>query len=182
MKKVLIISNVSLISKVFIVNKVFIISKESNISKESKISRVSIHSKGSFTVEAALLMPLILLVIFTSVSLCLYVHNRAWYTAAVYETVVSGSTQNTTKHNNEGQVMDQKIYEINQIDFPGAGDIKLTGTIGEDYTAAVWSGKAFSVFGAQVWRYSGKAECKIIKPVLFIRKVRRLALIGDSIN
>lgn len=45
--------------------------------------------KGSFTVEAALLMPVIFLVLMGLLYLNFYVHNRAWLTAAAYEAAVS---------------------------------------------------------------------------------------------
>ena len=47
--------------------------------------------KGSFTLEAALLMPLLLTVIMSMLYLDFFVHNRAWLTAAAYEAAVSGS-------------------------------------------------------------------------------------------
>ena len=46
--------------------------------------------KGSFTLEAALLMPLLLMVIMSMLYLDFFVHNRAWLTAAAYEAAVSG--------------------------------------------------------------------------------------------
>lgn len=47
--------------------------------------------KGSFTLEAALLMPLLLTVIMSMLYLDFFVHNRAWLTAAAYEAAVSGA-------------------------------------------------------------------------------------------
>ena len=41
--------------------------------------------KGSFTIEAALLMPLILMVLMGLLYLDFFVHNRAWLTSAAYE-------------------------------------------------------------------------------------------------
>ena len=41
--------------------------------------------KGSFTIEAALLMPLILMVLMGLLYLDFFVHNRAWLTAAACE-------------------------------------------------------------------------------------------------
>ena len=49
--------------------------------------------KGSFTLEAALLMPLLLTVIMSMLYLDFFVHNRAWLTAAAYEAAVSGSME-----------------------------------------------------------------------------------------
>lgn len=53
--------------------------------------------KGSFTVEAACVMPLILLVLFGTIYLSFFVHNRAWLTAAAYESALSGSMEEIRK-------------------------------------------------------------------------------------
>ena len=53
--------------------------------------------KGSFTLEAALLMPLLLMVIMSMLYLDFFVHNRAWLTAAAYEAAVSGSMEGYKK-------------------------------------------------------------------------------------
>ena len=41
--------------------------------------------RGSMTIEAALLMPLLLLVVTITLYLFFYVHNKVWLTAAAYE-------------------------------------------------------------------------------------------------
>ena len=48
--------------------------------------------KGSMTVEAAFVMPLVLLVVFALLLLTMFVHNRAWYTAVCAEAAISAST------------------------------------------------------------------------------------------
>ena len=47
--------------------------------------------KGSMTIEAALLMPLLLLVVMITLYLFFYVHNKVWLTAAAYEAALDGS-------------------------------------------------------------------------------------------
>ena len=49
--------------------------------------------KGSLTVEAACVIPLVLLTIITVLSVCFFVHNRAWLTAAACEAALYGSAQ-----------------------------------------------------------------------------------------
>ena len=53
--------------------------------------------KGSFTIEAALLMPLILMVLMGLLYLDFFVHNRTWLTSAAYEAAVSGSMEGYKK-------------------------------------------------------------------------------------
>ena len=64
--------------------------------------------KGSFTVEAALLMPVIFLVLMGLLYLNFYVHNRAWLTAAAYEAAVSGSMEGYSKNGNSYEKADNQ--------------------------------------------------------------------------
>ena len=45
--------------------------------------------KGSFTIEAALLMPLVLMILIGVLYLDFFVHDRAYLTAAAYEAAVT---------------------------------------------------------------------------------------------
>ena len=49
--------------------------------------------RGSMTIEAALLMPLLLLVVTITLYLFFYVHNKVWLTAAAYEAALDGSLE-----------------------------------------------------------------------------------------
>ena len=49
--------------------------------------------KGSLTVEAACVMPVILLTLTGTLYLCFHVHNRAWLTSAAYESALCGSME-----------------------------------------------------------------------------------------
>ena len=44
--------------------------------------------KASITVEAVLVVPLVLMVIFLLLSLTFFVHARSWYTFAAYESTM----------------------------------------------------------------------------------------------
>lgn len=58
--------------------------------------------KGSMTIEAALLMPLLLLVVMITLYLFFYVHNKVWLTAAAYEAALDGSME---RHGQKGKVV-----------------------------------------------------------------------------
>ena len=49
--------------------------------------------KGSFTIEAACVMSLVLLVLMGVLYLTFFVHNRAWLTAAACESALTGSME-----------------------------------------------------------------------------------------
>ena len=47
--------------------------------------------KGSFTIEAACVMSLVLITVMGVLYLSFFVHNRSWLTAAAYEAALAGS-------------------------------------------------------------------------------------------
>lgn len=63
--------------------------------------------KGSFTIEAALLMPLVLMILIGVLYLDFFVHDRAYLTAAAYEAAVSGSMEGYKK---KGTYMKRRIH------------------------------------------------------------------------
>ena len=91
--------------------------------------------KGSFTIEAALLMPLILMVLMGLLYLDFFVHNRAWLTSAAYEAAVSGSM--------EGYKKDGDIYEKADIQGRMLGSTGLPG--GENLSMQTSAGKTVQV-------------------------------------
>ena len=66
--------------------------------------------KGSFTIEAACVMSLVLLVLMGVLYLTFFVHNRAWLTAAACESALTGSIEGIRK---DGQAeQDAESWEI----------------------------------------------------------------------
>ena len=49
--------------------------------------------KGSFTIEAACVMSLVLITVMGVLYLSFFVHNRSWLTAAAYEAALAGSME-----------------------------------------------------------------------------------------
>ena len=57
--------------------------------KTARTENYNCVRKGSLTVETACVMPLILLALMGLIYLSFFVHNRAWLTAAAYESAIS---------------------------------------------------------------------------------------------
>ena len=53
--------------------------------------------KGSFTIEAACVMSLVLITVMGVLYLSFFVHNRSWLTAAAYEAALAGSIEGVQK-------------------------------------------------------------------------------------
>ena len=127
--------------------------------------------KGSFTIEAALLMPLVLMILIGVLYLDFFVHDRAYLTAAAYEAAVSGSMEGYKKKGN--------IYEKADIQGRMLGDIGLPG--GENLSMQTNAGKTVKVtyrlevpagFLGQKWKLEVSGKAKPLRPVGWIRKVK----------
>ena len=121
--------------------------------------------KGSFTIEAALLMPLVLMILIGVLYLDFFVHDRAYLTAAAYEAAVSGSMEGYKKKGN--------IYEKADIQGRMLGGIGLLGgknagkTVKVTYRLEVPAG-----FLGQKWKLEVSGKAKPLRPVGWIRKVK----------
>ena len=120
--------------------------------------------KGSFTIEAALLMPLVLMILIGVLYLDFFVHDRAYLTAAAYEAAVSGSMEGYKKKGN--------IYEKADIQGRMLGDIGLPG--GENLSMQTNAGKTVKVTYrlGQKWKLEVSGKAKPLRPVGWIRKVK----------
>ena len=72
--------------------------------------------RGSMTIEAALLMPLLLLVVTITLYLFFYVHNKVWLTAAAYEAALDGSLETARP---EGKSRDKALKKGKEIGVCG---------------------------------------------------------------
>lgn len=126
---------------------------------------------GSFTVEAACVMPLILLVLIGCLYLCFFVHNRAWLTAAAYEAALAGSM--------EGIKKDGPVYETARLRSSELGNIGFFGA--ENLTSHISTGKKVRVsysydtiagYGGLNWHRKSVGSSLIVRPVKWIRTVK----------
>lgn len=83
--------------------------------------------KGSFTIEAACVMSLVLLVLMGVLYLTFFVHNRAWLTAAACESALTGSMEGIRKDGQAEQAAESRCRELGNVGFFGAEN--LTGQV-----------------------------------------------------
>lgn len=126
------------------------------------------------TAEAAFVMPLVLLVVFSLLLLTMFVHNRAWYTAVCAEAVISGSTAGI-RSRQEGQEMavEKMSRQKGEQGFPVSG-LSMTAAVGEDYVKAQARVGSSSVMGIGAWDAQIEEKSEFVRPVPFIRSLMAL--------
>ena len=127
--------------------------------------------RGSMTVEMAMLMPLILLVL---LFLFFWIHNRTWLTAASYEAALDGSM--------EVVVPDGKIYEkalgkgreLGNIGFFSSRNLQVQVCTGKK-VKVIYDLDMYSLYSGFQNHLRTEASVKVIKPVKWIRKAKGAA-------
>ena len=137
--------------------------------------------KGSFTIEAACVMSLVLLVLMGVLYLSFFVHNRAWLTAAACESALTGSMEGIRKDGQSQEVAAVRSRELGNVGFFGAenltGQVKNGKEIKVTYTADTISG-----FGGFRWKLTAEGSSRVIRPVEWIRKIRAASEVIEEIG
>lgn len=137
--------------------------------------------KGSFTIEAACVMSLVLLVLMGVLYLSFFVHNRAWLTAAACEAALTGSLEGVRKDGQPQEAATVRSRELGNVGFFGAenlsGQVKNGKEIKVTYTADTISG-----FGGFRWKLTADGSSKVIRPVEWIRKIRVASEVIEEIG
>ena len=126
--------------------------------------------RGSMTIEAALLMPLLLLVVTITLYLFFYVHNKVWLTAAAYEAALDGSDKALKKGKELGN---SGFYESKNLKLQVSEGKKVQVTYDLDM---------FSLYGGFNSHLQVKGSVKVIKPVTWIRKVKGLSEVSNKLK
>ena len=127
--------------------------------------------KASFTLEAACVMPLVLLAVMGILYLCFFVHNRTWLTAAAYEAALSGSMEGIREN---GAVYDTAKIRgeyLGGTGFFGAENLSCQVNVGKS-VQVTYDLDTVSGYSDFFWHLHTQGESKIIRPVSWIRKVK----------
>lgn len=147
-----------------------------NIEKDICQTTNRTVNKGSLTVETACVMPLILFTLLGLIYLNFFVHNRAWLTAAAYESAVSGSMEGVRKN---GQVYDtarMRSEELGNTGFFGAENLSTQTNVGKQ-VQVTYDLDTISSYGNLNWHLRTEGTFGIINPVKHIRKIRAASAI-----
>ena len=137
--------------------------------------------KGSFTIEAACVMSLILITIIGVLYLTFFVHNRTWLTAAAHEAALTGSMEGVRKDGQPQEAASVRSRELGNVGFFGAenltGQVKNGTEIQVTYTADTISG-----FGGFRWKLTVDGSSKVIRPTQWIRKIKAASEVMQEIG
>ena len=133
-------------------------------------------SKGSLTVETACVMPLILLVLMGLIYLSFFVHNRAWLTAAAYESAISGSMEGIRKNGEVYETARMRSEELGSTGFFGAENLSPPTNVGKE-VQVTYDLDTISSYGNLSWHLRIEGISAIINPVKHIRKLRAAAAV-----
>mgnify|MGYP004509780105 FL=1 len=134
--------------------------------------------KGSLTIETALLMPVILLVLMAVLYLFFYIHNRAWLTAAAYESALDGAMESVRPDGKVREKALEKGKELGNAGFYGGENLKVQVSAGKQI-CVIYDLDMFSVYGGFNDHLQVQGKVKVIKPVSWIRKIKGAA---DSVR
>lgn len=138
-------------------------------------------NQGSFTLEAACVMPIILTAVMGLLYLCFFVHNRSWLTSAAYEAALSGSMEGIRE---EGQVYEtarMRSESLGNTGFFGAENLSVQTNVGKS-VEVIYDLDTISGFGGFSWHLRAKGESKIIRPVIWIWKVKAAAVLAEGMG
>lgn len=137
--------------------------------------------KGSITIEAALLMPVLLLVLMVTLYLFFYVHNRAWLTAAAYEAALDGSIEAARPEGKSREKALKKGKELGNTRFYESKKLKLQVSEGKK-VQVTYDLDMFSIYGGFNSHLQVQGSVKVIKPVSWIRKVKGVSEVGKKLK
>lgn len=118
--------------------------------------------KGSMAVEAVFVVPLVLAVVFLTLSYGFLEYQRTWFTAAAYEAVLT--------EGNEEQKADSRIREA----AAGIGLPDSQASVEKDKAKVSYQGTALTLMGKYSLKYHAAGEVSRPDPVKYIRGVRLL--------
>lgn len=136
--------------------------------------------KGSFTVEAAFIVPAAVLMTVLLILCIFYVHNQVWYKTAALEAALAGNSRmegsgkspgetalESAKKRAEQQVMPGEI-PYPQVNDDGAG-IRVS-----------YSGSMFPSFPEGLFSCTADARVERVRPVKFLRMLQMAEKLGQA--
>ena len=106
--------------------------------------------KGSFTIEAACVMSIVLVTVMGVLYLTFFVHNRTWLTAAAYEAALTGSMEGVQKDGQVYEAASARGQELGNVGFFGAENLQYQVSTGKTVKVS-YQAETISGFGGFHW-------------------------------
>jgi hypothetical protein len=127
--------------------------------------------KGSFTVEAAFLVPLSVMITVLLIFCIFYVHNQVWYTAAALESALAGNSRLEGSGAGTEETAEKHMKKrMEQQAMPGMPPSVTVSDTGAGLRISC-EGQMFTLLpdGLFVCRTEGEAER--VRPAAFLKKL-----------
>ena len=108
--------------------------------------------------------------------LSFFVHNRAWLTAAAYESAISGSMEGIRKNGQVYETARMRSEELGSTGFFGAENLSTQTNVGKE-VQVTYDLDTTSSYGNLSWHLRIEGTSAIINPVKHIRKLRAAAAV-----
>ena len=128
--------------------------------------------QGSFTIEAACVMPIVLLTVMGIIYLSFFVHNRAWLTAAACEASLSGSMEAVRQDGQSQATAEIRGEELGNVGFFGAENLRCHVNAGKKNVSVTYEADTIAGFGGFKWTLKTEGSSKVIQPVKWIRRIK----------
>ena len=133
--------------------------------------------RASMTVEASLLMGIVLMVITLAIYLFMFVYNRAYLTCAAYEAALSGTM--ATACADEGAAREEAMGKASDLASGVLGSrwrVRHEASLEPALTGlrleVRYATSLQPLFGIPAWGIDVKAQARILYPVAWIRNVK----------
>ena len=126
--------------------------------------------KASMTVEAAVIVPMTVLVIALLIILSFYIHNRVWYTCAACEAAILGNMPAGDEGEAVRRAEGAASRWMREQAMPGSTpeyDVQMSGS----GTEVSFSGQTYAMFRTELTPFSVDITVKKIRPEKYLRLV-----------
>ncbi|MDY2936930.1 MAG: TadE/TadG family type IV pilus assembly protein [Fusicatenibacter sp.] len=136
--------------------------------------------QASITVEAVLVVPLVLMVIFLLLSLIFYIHERIWYTCTAYEAALRGVSMGRTDSDYGKEETSLRLGEREEA-YPLPGrEIQKEVTASEKKIEVEISGSVLPVTGNLPLEYQVAVSAARRNPTQIIRRIRNVKALLEA--
>lgn len=136
--------------------------------------RENVLKKGSLTIETACLMPVILLVIFSLLGLCFFVHNRCYLTAAALEAALTGTLEEQREDGEPEEAAELRARERGSVGFYGLENLNVRVEKSRSKIQVSYQGETPVLYGGLRWKMKSEGSSKILDPVGRVRQIHVL--------